>query len=88
VFDVHDLHITIGLQERVWRVLAETDLAGDFPIFIHPDYIRGRFHTLSKDELLELDSAESVTIGVSGKRYKFAGRIRPDGVFTLRKGWQ
>jgi hypothetical protein len=85
VSEVHDLHITIGQQYRVWKVPAETDLVGDFPIFIHPECIKGRFVTLTKDELVEIESGEAVTVVVSGKRYKFAGRIDSDGAFALHK---
>ena len=84
---MHELHITIGQQNRVRPVMAETDIVGDFPIFKHPDCIRGRLLNLSVDELFELESGQSVTVGVSGKRYKFDGRIQSDGAFNLRKDW-
>jgi len=85
VFEVHELQIRFDQPLRVWPVKAETDLVGDFPLFIFPEYIRGRFLELSKDQLLELDSGEAVTIIVSGKRYKLDGRITSEGAFTLRK---
>ena len=83
----HTLHITVG-QGPVWQVMAETDL-GDFPVFIHPDFVEGRLLGLSKEELPKLRfplPREPVIVGISGKRYKF-DRLEPDGAFRLRKGW-
>jgi hypothetical protein len=82
---MHELHITLGQQQDVRVLMAETDLVGDFPIFIHPEYIKGRFLSLSKNELLDLESEEIVTVVVSGKRYKFDGGIDSEGAFTLHK---
>lgn len=80
----HVLHITIG-QGPVRQVAAETDL-GDLPLIAYPDSVEGKLLGMSVDELLKLRFGESVTVGISGKRYKFS-RLEKDGAFTLRKDW-